>query len=77
MALLGVGTVIGALTAAHHARPTSRTVVAAAALLGVSLLVAAALPSRFAFEVVLVPLGALAVFFGSSANGHLQISSAP
>ena len=77
MALLGVGTVIGALTAAHHARPTSRTVVVAAALLGVSLLVAAALPSRLAFEVALVPLGALAVFFGSSANGHMQISSAP
>ena len=77
MALLGVGTVIGALTAAHHGRPTSRTVVTAAALLGVSLLVAAALPSRFAFEAALVPLGALAVFFGSTANGHMQISSAP
>jgi MFS family permease len=77
MALLGVGTVIGALTAAHHARPTSRTVVVAAALLGMSLLVAAALPSRFAFEVSLVPVGALAVFFGSSANGHMQISSVP
>ena len=77
MALLGVGTVIGALTAAHRARPTSRTVVIAAGLLGVSLVVAAALPSQFAFEVALVPLGALAVFFGSSANGHMQISSAP
>jgi MFS family permease len=77
MALLGVGTVIGALTAAHRARPSSRTVVIAAAWLGVSLLVAAALPSRFAFELALVPLGALAVFFGSSANGHMQISSAP
>jgi MFS family permease len=77
MALLGVGTVIGALTAAHRARPTSRTVVTAAALLGVSLLVAAALPSRLAFEVALIPLGALAVFFGSTANGHMQISSAP
>jgi len=77
MALLGVGTVIGALTAAHRARPTSRTVVAAAALLGVSLLVAAALPSRLAFEAALVPVGALAVFFGSTANGHMQVSSAP
>ena len=77
MALLGVGTVIGALAAAHRARPTSRTVVTAAALLGVSLLVAANLPSRLAFEVALVPVGALAVFFGSTANGHMQIWSAP
>ena len=77
MALLGVGTVIGALGAAHRARPTSRTVVTAAALLGVSLLVAANLSSRFAFEAALVPVGALAVFFGSTANGHMQIWSAP
>ena len=45
MTLLGVGTVIGALSAAHRGRPTSRSVVTAAALLGASLLVAANLPS--------------------------------
>ena len=50
---------------------------AAAALLGISLLVAANLPSRFAFEVALIPVGAMAVFFGSTANGHMQIWSAP
>jgi MFS family permease len=77
MAVLGVGTVIGALAAAHRARPTSRGVVTAAALLGVSLLVAANLSSRFAFEVALVPVGALAVFFGSTAMGHMQIWSEP
>ena len=77
MAVLGVGTVFGALTAAHRARPTSRTVVTAAALLGISLLVAATLPSQLAFELALVPVGAAAVFFGSTANGHMQIWSAP
>jgi MFS family permease len=77
MALLGIGTVIGGLLAAHRARPTSRTVVTAAALLGVALLVAAATPTRLAFEVALIPLGMLAVFFGSTANGHMQIWSAP
>jgi MFS family permease len=77
MALLGIGTVIGGLSAAHRARPTSRTVVTAAALLGVALLVAAATPTRLGFEVALIPLGMLAVFFGSTANGHMQIWSAP
>jgi MFS family permease len=77
MGVLGVGTVIGALFAAHRARPTSRTVVTAAAVLGTALLVAANLPSRFAFEAALVPVGAAAVFFGSTANGHMQIWSAP
>src|SRR4029079_15920909 len=61
MALLGVGTVIGALTAAHHGRPTSRPVVMAAALLGVSLLVAAALPTRVAFAGGLGALRAVGV----------------
>ncbi len=77
MAVLGVGTVIGALLAAHRARPTSRTVVTAAALLGTSLLVAASTSSRLGFEVALIPVGVLAVFFGSTANGHMQIWSAP
>ena len=77
MAILGVGTVIGALFAAQRHRPTSRTVVAAAAMLGLSLIVAASLPHQLAVEVALVPVGALAVFFGSSANAHMQIWSEP
>jgi MFS family permease len=77
MALLGIGTVIGALFAALRARATSRTVVAAAALLGISLVVAASLPGQIAVEVALVPVGAMAVFFGSTANAHMQIWSEP
>ncbi len=77
MAVLGCGTVIGALVAAHRAQPTARTVIAAAAALGVAMIIAASLPSRAAVEVALVPVGALAVFFGSSANAHMQLLSAP
>jgi MFS family permease len=77
MAMLGIGTVIGGLTAAHRARPTSRTVVGAAALLGLALVVAASLPGKIAVEVALVPVGALAVFFGTSANAHMQVWSEP
>jgi MFS family permease len=77
MGILGCGTVVGALTAAHRARPTSRTVVGAAALLGIALLVCASWPTQLGVEVALVPVGALAVFFGSTANGHMQIWSEP
>jgi len=77
MALLGVGTVIGALTAAARARPTRRTVIGAAALLGIALIAAASMPTKLETELALIPLGALAVFFGSTANGHMQIWSAP
>lgn len=77
MAILGVGTVAGALLAAHRARTSRATVLVAGALLGSGLLVAAAAPNQLLFEVALVPLGALAVYFGSNASSHLQISSAP
>ena len=76
MGILGFGTVFGALTAASRSHPTSRTVVAAAALLGTVLIGAAACSSELAFEIALVPVGAMAVFFGSTASAHMQISSA-
>ncbi|HEV7523908.1 MAG TPA: MFS transporter [Acidimicrobiia bacterium] len=76
MALLGIGTVIGALTAAARARPTARTVVGSAALLGIALVVAASAPTQIATEAALIPLGAMATFFGSTANTHMQIWSA-
>jgi MFS family permease len=75
MALLGVGTVFGALFAAHRARPTAWTVLGSGILLGTALVAAAVLPARPAVEIALVPVGALAVFFGSTANAHMQVSS--
>jgi predicted MFS family arabinose efflux permease len=77
MAVLGVGTVIGALSAAHRSRQSSRTVLAAAATLGVFLVGAALLPGEILVAVALIPVGALAVFFGSTANAHMQMWSAP
>ncbi len=76
MAILGVGTVIGGLAAAMWARASSRIVIGAAAALGITLVVAAAVSSQAAFVVALVPVGAMAVFFGTVANSHMQISSA-
>jgi MFS family permease len=76
MAILGVGTVVGGLASATLARSSARIVNGAAAALGISLIVAASLSSQFAFTVALVPVGAMAVFFGTVANSHMQISSA-
>ena len=77
MAVLGVGTVIGALFAAQRSLPTSRTVRVSAVALGVSLIGTAALRTETLVFVALVPVGALAVFFGASANAHMQLWSAP
>src|SRR5579862_6624452 len=76
MAILGVGTVIGGLAAAAWGRATARIVIGAAAALGVTLIVAALLSSQIAFVIALVPVGAMAVFFGTVSNSHMQISSA-
>ncbi|MBV8957889.1 MAG: MFS transporter [Actinobacteria bacterium] len=77
MAVLGVGTVLGALAAAHRARQSSRTVLLAAAVLGASMLGIGALPSKALFFVALVPVGAIAVFFGATASAHMQMWSRP
>jgi MFS family permease len=77
MALLGIGTVIGGLFAAHRGASSRKLVILAAAMLGSGLLIAAAVESQLLFELALIPVGALAVFFGTSANAHMQLSSAP
>jgi MFS family permease len=77
MAVLGVGTVFGALSAAHRSRQSTRTVLAAAGALGTSMVITAVLPGELLVAAALVPVGALAVFFGSTSNAHMQMWSAP
>jgi MFS family permease len=77
MAMLGIGTVFGALGAAHRANPTRRSVLVSAMLLGTTMVVTAVLPRLAAVEVALIPVGALAVFFGTNANAHMQVWSEP
>ncbi|MEY2426790.1 MAG: hypothetical protein QOI61_2362 [Actinomycetota bacterium] len=72
MAILGVGTVIGALVAAHQARTSARIVVGAGLAIGASMLATAAAPNRAIVMAMLIPTGALAVLFGAVANSHMQ-----
>jgi predicted MFS family arabinose efflux permease len=77
MAVLGVGTIFGALTAAHRSRQSRRTVIVAAGLVGVTLLLTAVAEPRWLLVVSLLPTGAVAIFFGATASAHLQAGSAP
>jgi hypothetical protein len=52
-------------------------VILAAAMLGTALTIASLLPTQLLVEIALIPVGALAVFFGTTANGHMQMSSLP
>jgi MFS family permease len=75
MSVLGIGTVIGALTAAHRARTSSRMVLISAIALGLSMVVTGLAPNEPILFITLVPTGALAVFFGAAANAHMQALS--
>ncbi len=77
MAVLGVGTVIGALTAAHRARTSGRLVLLSGIALGASMLLTAVAPNEPLVIATLVPTGALAVYFGALANSHMQSLSLP
>ena len=77
MAVLGVGTVFGALAAAHRARQSGRTVLLAAVALGAAMIVFGALPNEPLVFAALVPVGAVAVFFGATASAHMQMWSRP
>lgn len=72
MAVLGVGTVIGALTAAHRASTSARLVLTSGIALGCAMTVTAIAPTQPLVIASLVPTGALAVFFGAVANSHMQ-----
>src|SRR3954454_13638918 len=56
MALLGIGSVIGGLVAAHRGPSSGRVVIAAAGVLGSVLMISAALPTQLLFEIALVPV---------------------
>ncbi|HEX5097067.1 MAG TPA: MFS transporter [Acidimicrobiia bacterium] len=76
MAMLGIGMVVGGLVAAHRGHSTRRIVIIAALLLGSAMFVTALLPTLLLVEIALIPVGVLAVFFGTSANAHMQLASA-
>ena len=75
MGVLGVGTIIGALTAAHRGRTSARMVLVSAIALGLSMVVTGAAPNEPVLFTSLVPTGALAVYFGAAANSHMQALS--
>ncbi|MDP1795189.1 MAG: MFS transporter [Acidimicrobiales bacterium] len=72
MAVLGVGTLFGALAAAHRGRTSLRVVLAAGMALGMAMIATAAARNQALFVASLLPTGALAVFFGATANAHMQ-----
>jgi MFS family permease len=76
-AVMGLGSLVGALIAASRGRPTPTLLIGAALGLGVAMCAAAAAPSLVLEYPLLAVTGAAAITFMSTANATLQLTSRP
>jgi MFS family permease len=74
---VAVGSLAGALLSARRERPRMRVLVLAAAAFGVTLTVAALMPTYWSFAAVLVVVGLSSITLMTTANGIVQLSAAP
>lgn len=77
MSTMAIGTVAGALLAAHRAKPHFALLPAAAGMFGVLLVIAAMLPSYWLFSAVLIGIGLSAQTFTTSTNSFMQLTAEP
>jgi MFS family permease len=74
---MAIGSVTGALLAAHRAKPHIMLLLGAAALFGLGLAVAAVLPNYWLFGIVLIAIGVSAQTFTTSTNSLMQLTTEP
>ncbi len=74
-ALMGVGTVLGALFAASRAEPTRKTLIYSAIAYGVLIIIAGMAPTLRLELIALVPMGAAGLAFVATANSTLQLNA--
>jgi MFS family permease len=75
--VMAVGSVTGALLSARRARPRVGVVIAGTTLFGVTLAIAAVMPSYALFAAALVLVGVCAQTFTTTMNGTVQLSTEP
>jgi MFS family permease len=76
-AMMGVGTIFGALGAAASAKPTRKLLLASALAFGTFLMALAFAPTLTWAMVAIVPMGTASIVFASTANSTLQMAAAP
>ena len=77
VSIMAVGSLMGALLAASRARSTMQHLLVGASVFGVACLLAAIAPSYWLFAAALILIGVSAQTFTTSANGLVQLSTAP
>ncbi len=76
-ALMSLGSLLGALTAAHRVGPTRRMLIGAGAAFGALTMLAAVAPSPLLTGAVLVMVGVAIMLFLATANTTLQLATDP
>lgn len=74
-AVMGIGTVLGALFAASRAQPTRKTLIYSATAYGVLILIAGIAPTLSLEMIALIPMGAAGIAFVATANSTLQLNA--
>ncbi|CAN5579476.1 MFS transporter [soil metagenome] len=74
-AVMGVGTVLGALFAASRKYPTRKTLIYSAMAYGVLIVIAGLAPTVSLEMIALVPMGAAGIAFVATANSTLQLNA--
>ncbi|MCU1528394.1 MAG: transporter [Frondihabitans sp.] len=74
---VAVGSLAGALLSARREKPRMRVLVLAAISFGVTLSVAALMPTYWTFAAVLIAVGLSSISLMTTANGIVQLSAAP
>lgn len=75
--IMAIGSLAGALLAARRRNPRVILVIGSAFLFGLSMCVAAVLPSYWAYAIAGIPVGFFAATMMNSANTTIQLSTAP
>ncbi|WP_210480653.1 MFS transporter [Naasia sp. SYSU D00948] len=75
--VLAIGSVVGALGAAHRNQPRVTVIGLSAAGFGVFCTIAALMPTYVAFAIALVPIGLCSMIMTTSANAYVQTTTEP
>ncbi len=76
-AMMGVGTIFGALASAATTRPTRKLLLASALTFGAFLVALGLAPTVTWAMIIIVPMGAASILFAATANSTLQMEAAP
>jgi MFS family permease len=75
--IMAIGALGGSLLAARREHPTLRLVVGATGVFGVMSIVAALMPTYWAFAIALIPVGLSSLTVMTAANATVQLSTSP